>query len=218
MTAQMTNQKTAKFWDNVADGYVKSKIGDMAAYEYTLERSASYMKATDEVLELGCGTGMTAVRLAPHVARFTGSDVSEGMLKHCRARAEEAGAENLTFTQAMVGDQTFKGQQFDVVMAHSLLHLLPDLEQRLTDIRDLVKPGGLLISKTVCLGEGRSLKARGIRLLIPMMQMVGKAPYVNSISVSELEGLLTWAGFKIVESGNFPNKVPPARYLVARKI
>lgn len=215
---QMDVQRTAKFWDKIANGYAKSKIGDMAAYEYTLERSASYMKDTDRVLELGCGTGMTAVKFAPNVAEFVGSDVSEGMLEHCRARAAEAGLDNLRFQQAMVGDDSFKGEQFDIVMAHSLLHLLPDLEQRMNDIRGLVKPGGLFISKTVCLGEGKGLKARALRGLIPMLQMIGKAPYVNSISVADLEAMMTWAGFKIIESGNFPNKVPPARYLVARRI
>lgn len=215
---EMDIQRTAKFWNKASDAYVKSKIGDMAAYEYTLERSQSYLKETDHVLELGCGTGMTAVKLAPHVAHFTGSDVSDGMLVHCQARADEAGLDNLSFTQAMVGDDSFKGQQFDVVMAHSLLHLLPDLEQRIQDIRDLVKPGGLFISKTVCLGEGKGFKARAIRSIIPMMQMVGKAPYVSSVTVEELEGLLTWAGFKIIESGNFPQKVPPARYLVAKRV
>ena len=215
---QMDVQRTAKFWNKNADGYAKSKIGDMAAYEYTLERSISYMKETDRVLELGCGTGMSAVRFAPHVAEFIGSDVSDGMLEHCRARAEEAGLDNLRFQEAMVGDDSFKGQQFDIVMAHSLLHLLPDLEKRLSDIRDLLKPGGLFISKTVCLSEGKGLKARAIRMVIPAMQMVGKAPYVNALSVADLEAMMTWSGFKIIESGNFPQKTPPARYLVARRI
>lgn len=213
----MTAQQTARFWDKIADGYAKSDIADMAAYEYTLERSASYIGAQDEVLELGCGTGMTAVRLAPHAGHFTGSDVSEGMLTHCRARAAEAGLDNLSFTQAMVGDQTFQGRQFDVVMAHSLLHLLPDLDQRLADIAALVKPGGLLISKTGCLGEGLSPKSLAIRAVLPLMRLLGKAPYVNSLSITTLERLVTAAGFEIIEAGNFPNGAPPVRYLVARR-
>lgn len=212
------DQATAQFWDKIADGYVKSKISDMAAYEYTLDRTASYLTGTDRVLELGCGTGMTAAHLAPHVASFTASDVSEEMLKHGRQRAAEGGHDNLQFVRAMVGDKTFEGQRFDVVLAHSLLHLLPDLEQRLADIHALLPAGGLLISKTACLAEGRSIRARAIRTAIPVMQWMGKAPFVNSLSIADLEGLMVNAGFKIIESGNFPNKVPPARYLVAKKM
>ncbi|MCG7494690.1 class I SAM-dependent methyltransferase [Thalassobius sp. Cn5-15] len=214
----MTAQQTARFWDKIADGYAKSDIADMAAYEYTLDRSSSYIRAEDEVLELGCGTGMTAVRLAPHAGHFIGSDVSEGMLSHCRMRAAEAGLDNLSFTQAMVGDQTFEGRQFDVVMAHSLLHLLPDLDLRLDDIAKLVKPGGLFISKTGCLGEGLSPKSLAIRAVLPLMQLLGKAPYVNSLSIARLEDLVTAAGFEIIETGNDPHGAPPVRYLVARRI
>lgn len=208
---------TQNFWNRNADKYAKSKIGDLAAYEYTLERSRSYMKASDHVLEFGCGTGMTAMKLAPSVAHFTGTDISARMVEHCKERLKQSELQNVTFQRAAVGDDCFKGQQFDIVMAHSLLHLLPDLEQGLMQIRDLVKPGGLFISKTVCITERGGLKVGAIKLAIPIMRLFGLAPFVNYFNIAELEGALGWAGFKIIESGNFPNKAMPSRYLVARR-
>ncbi|MFY0679732.1 MAG: class I SAM-dependent methyltransferase [Thalassovita sp.] len=210
--------KTAPaFWDKAATNYAKSSISDPAAYEYTLGRSESYISKSDRVLELGCGTGMTALRLAPAAHSVLATDVSAGMLEHCQQRAAEASVDNITFKQADFMDPSLQTGEFDVVMAHSLLHLLPDLPAALAAVRAMLKPNGTFISKTVCLGEPGSFKLAVIRKIIPAMQLVGKAPYVNSISVTELEAAMAQAGFKIVESGNFPNKMPPARYLVARK-
>ena len=80
---------TAKFWDGIAEKYAKSPIRDMEAYEHTLQRTASYLKPTDQVLELGCGTGRTALRLADHADTITASDVSPGMLAVGRRLAQE---------------------------------------------------------------------------------------------------------------------------------
>ena len=53
-----------------APKYAKSPIKDVPAYEYTLGRTRSYLKPTDAVLELGCGTGGTALKLADAVAHL----------------------------------------------------------------------------------------------------------------------------------------------------
>lgn len=205
------------FWDRNANKYVKSKIGDPAAYEHTLDRSQSYMKETDHVLELGCGSGMTAMKLAPFVAAFTATDLSAEMIVHCQQRAEAEGTNNVRFVQAGVGDDKLANQQFDIVMAHSLLHLLPELDADLQWIRERVKPGGLFISKSVCIGECSLLKRGLMKFAIRGMQLVGKAPFVNAINIADLEKAIVSQGFQLIESGNFPDSTPPARYLVARK-
>lgn len=207
------------FWDKVALKYAKSPIADQAAYEYTLERTRSYLKATDHVLELGCGTGSTAILLAPNVAQISAFDLSPGMLEIARGKTEKTGINNLTYT--LSGDVPTSGN-YDVVMGHSLFHLVPDMEERFAQINALLPKGGYFISKTVCLGQsatgiGGRLKSLMIRIAIPVMQWVGKAPYVRSFSTATLEDAITAAGFDIVESGNHPKGPPPARYIVARK-
>lgn len=210
----------ARFWDRIAPKYAKSPIADPAAYEYTLDRTRSYLKATDNVLELGCGTGSTAVLLAPDVAQIMAVDISPGMLAIARSKAREAGVANLTFE---VGAAVPETGQYDVVMGYSLFHLVPDMETRFAQIRDLLPTGGYFISKTACLGQtgagvGGALKSLMIRIAIPLMQLIGKAPYVRSFSVQELENAITGAGFEIVEHGDHPKGPPPARYIVALKV
>ncbi len=210
----MTSDTT--FWENTAENYAKSPIKDMPSYEYTLERTRSYLHATDRVLELGCGTASTAITLSDSVAEMVASDISAKMLNVGRERVAEANAANVTLVQA--APQNAPDGPFDVIMAHNLLHLLEDVDTALDAIGTRLKTGGLFISKTPCLGESmKSFKYRLIKLAVPLLQKIGKAPFVRFLGVLELEQAVTDAGFQIIESGNFPSD-PPCRYLVARKL
>ncbi|MEW2912846.1 methyltransferase domain-containing protein [Leisingera sp. JC11] len=206
----------ARFWNKIAPKYAKSKIRDEDAYRYTLERTRSYLKADDNVLELGCGTGSTAIELAPGVARITATDLSEAMLEVGRERAWNAGTANIEFHCCSAG-QAPEGP-FDAVLAHNLLHLLPDLEQVLDGVSARLRPGGLFISKTPCLGEKRgSWKYWLFTVAIPLMRLAGKAPsFVDFMDIRKLEAAVQAAGFEIIETGNYPADTP-GRYLVARR-
>lgn len=207
---------TAKYWDKSAESYAKSPIKDMQSYEYTMGRTRSYLRQSDHVLELGCGTASTAIDLSDAVATMVASDISANMLEVGRVRAAEAGTTNLTLVQA--APQDAPQGPFDVVMAHNLFHLLEDVEGALEAAAARLKPGGLLISKTPCLGESmKSLKFRLLMKVVPLLQLVGKAPFVRFLGITELERMITAAGFQIIESGNYPID-PPCRYLVARKL
>lgn len=201
---------TAAFWDRVAPKYVKHKIADPAGYEYTLGRIAEYLRPTDHVMELGCGTGSTAVRLAGGVARYLATDVSSGMIGFARAKAQEAELSGLEAEVATV--EQIEGP-FDAVLALNLLHLLRDQEGDLARIAALVKPGGLFISKTACRGAWYTPMMLAIRTVIPVMQLLGKAPYVNLRRPEELEQMITQAGFEVIEAGNHPT-----RFIVARRL
>lgn len=206
----------ARFWNKVAPKYAKSAIRDEDAYRYALERTRSYLKPEDSVLELGCGTGSTAIELARSVSKITATDLSEAMLEVGRERAWDAGASNVEFQRSSAGEAP-EGP-FDAVLAHNLLHLLPDLEAILNGVAARLAPGGLFISKTPCLGEMRgSWKYRMFQVAIPLMRLVGYAPsYVDFIDIRTLEAAVQRAGFDIIETGNYPADTP-GRYLVARQ-
>lgn len=210
-------QPDAKFWDGVAQKYARSPIGDMKAYQYTLGRTRSYLKATDKVLELGCGTGSTSIELANDAGHITASDFSQTMLEIGAEKARAQNITNIDFLQLDASDQSAK-TKFDVVMGFNLFHLVQDMDASFADVHSCLKPGGLFISKTPCLSEpGLGFKFGLLKLAIPVMQFVGKAPFVRFFGVQELETAVNNAGFEIIEFGNFP-KTPPSRYLVARKI
>ena len=207
----------AEFWDKTAERYAKSPIADMDSYEYTLDRTRSYLKKTDSVLEVGCGTGSTALLLAGSVDQITASDLSGNMIAIGERKAKEQGISNVKFLVSDIHGEALDTGPYDVVMAFNVIHLLADTAAVMQRFHQLVRPGGYFISKTVCRpGKGTSLKLRAMLTVLPMLQWIGKAPFVNMIEISELEDHVTGAGFKILETGNHPIS-PPSRYIVAQR-
>ena len=202
----------ATFWDRAAPRYAARPIGNMEAYAHTLARTQSYLSATDHMLELGCGTGGTALEHAPHVVQITATDISPAMIAIAKAKPQPQPQSNITFLAAALGDGRMPAGPFDVVTGFNILHLLPDPAAGIRDIARLVKPGGLFISKTPCLAGRYSL----LKPVIGAMRLVGKAPRVHFLSTAGLERAITQAGFEIIETGDFP-KSPPSHFIVARR-
>ena len=69
-----------KFWDKIADRYAKQPIADEAAYQKKLQVTRDYFRSDMEVLEIGCGTGSTAILHAPYVKHIRAIDFSTNML------------------------------------------------------------------------------------------------------------------------------------------
>lgn len=202
--------KGPAFWNRLARRYAARPIDDPEAYAATLERVRAHLGPEDSVLELGCGTGSTALLLAPHVARYVATDFSPRMLEIARAKPEGAALPHLSFVEAEVG--AAPQGPFDAVLAFSVLHLVPDLPAALRGVRDRLPPGGLFISKTICLGD-LGLWLRG---LVPAMRLVGLAPPVRFLTRAALEREIAAAGFEIVETADYPAK-QAARFVVARR-
>ncbi|AWZ00594.1 aklanonic acid methyltransferase DnrC [Rhodobiaceae bacterium] len=202
----------AKFWDQTANKYAASPIKDQAAYEHTLVETRKHLRPGDKLLEIGCGTGGTALLMADAVAHITATDISANMIKIAADKAVEQQVGNVEFVQATPADPKLVAKSFDAITGFNILHLLPDLEGDLAALYARLKPGGLLISKTPCLADWK-WRAVG-RIAIPIMQFFGKAPYVSFLKGSDIEAKFVTAGFEIVTSENH-NAF--SRFIVAKK-
>jgi ubiquinone/menaquinone biosynthesis C-methylase UbiE len=204
----------ARFWDRIARKYAADPIADMAGYERTLERTRHYLTGHETAFEFGCGTGTTALRLAPSVTRIVATDISSRMIEIAREKAKAENRTNVTFEVATPDAAPWPDGSFDVAFAFNVLHLVAARQAALKGVHRLLKPGGLFISKTPCLKEMNPL----IRLAIPLMQLIGKAPYVTAFSAEELEAEIAAAGFEIVERARHGTRGKDARpFLVARR-
>ncbi|TIX46041.1 MAG: class I SAM-dependent methyltransferase, partial [Mesorhizobium sp.] len=76
----MSIASDARFWDRSSRKYAMGAIADQAGYERTLDRTRALLEPGDRVLELGCGTGTTALRLAGDVQDYLATDISAGMI------------------------------------------------------------------------------------------------------------------------------------------
>jgi len=207
----------ADFWDNAAEKYSKSKISDLDGYHTTLERTRTYLAESDHVLEIGCGTGSTALLLAPNVSHITASDISPNMVSIGSKKAQDQGIKNVSFVASDIYGAKIEEMTYDAVLALNVLHLLEDVPSSVRRVHELLRPGGIFISKTFAeKEEGLNFKMRMIKLLVRPMQWFGKAPFVNFMNSSQLENAMTSNGFEILESGYYPAKAD-ARYIVAKK-
>jgi hypothetical protein len=93
------------------------------------------------------------------------------------------------------------------------LHLLDNPSSALKRINELLKPGGLFVSETVCLGYRKAIA----RYLLFFLNKIGLIPYINYLKKEEFEDIIKESGFQIVES-EFLKDNPPISFIVARKL
>ena len=201
----------SRFWDRHAAGYAKRPVADEAAYQTKLEKTREYFTPDSRVLEVGCGTGSTAIAHAAHTGTILATDLSDGMLDIARAKAEAAGVSNVEFRRSTVEALDEPAESFDVVMAHSILHLLEDRDAALRLLNRLLKPGGVLVSSTMCLGD----KHGWFRWVGPVGKALGLFPLVRVFTADELRRSMTSAG--LVIEHDWQPKPKAALFLIARK-
>jgi ubiquinone/menaquinone biosynthesis C-methylase UbiE len=211
----MSTASDARFWDRISRKYAKDAIADQGGYERTLDRTRALLKSNDRVLELGCGTGSTALRLAGGVQSYLATDISAGMIAIAEEKLSADPNPALSFHTATAEAPMLEAGRFNAVLGFNYLHMVRDVPETLRRIHTLLAPGGLFISKTPCLGDMNPL----IRLvLLPAMRAIGKAPYVSVLSQAEFCWLLNAAGFDILATENHATKGNDRRpFILARK-
>jgi ubiquinone/menaquinone biosynthesis C-methylase UbiE len=194
MTADAAGaRRAARFWDRIAERYARRPVGDEAAYRAKLAMTQEVLGPESEVLELGCGTGTTAIAHAPHVRRMLATDVSPRMLEIARDRAQAAGVRNVEFRCAAVEDLEAPEADFDAVLALNLLHLLEDRDGAIARARGWLKPGGVFVTSTMCLADGMGW----IRWVVPAAGALGLFPRLKTFGEAELTESLRRGGFAI---------------------
>lgn len=206
----MKNSDT--FWDSAADKYARRPVGDEAAYAQTLDRTREHLAPDHHVLEIGCGTGTTALKLAPSVAHITATDISRRMIEIAQSKARDQNIDTVTFSKMTLDQIATRSAQYDVVMGFNVLHLIDAPTEAIAILRDALKPGGVFISKTPCLAEKTAL----LRPLIWVLQKLGKAPLVHFLGYVELDDMMRNAGFELIETGIYPTKTG-SRFIVAKR-
>ncbi len=203
-------RESEKFWDKIARQYAAKPIADVDAYERKLKLARGVLEPNMCVVEVGCGTGSTAIRLSPHVSWIDAIDVSSAMLRIAKQRAEEAGVRNVDFQQSSFEEFDVDAGRYDAVLAHSILHLVPELDARLADIAQWLRPGGVFISNTTCIAEVNPV----IRSLLPIGRIFGLVPTLNVFTRSTLRKKIADAGFEI----DFEWPLKHGVFFIAKKV
>ncbi len=106
-----------------------------------------------EVLEFGCGTGSTAITHAPYVKHIQAIDISSKMIEIAQSKADAKNIENVTFKCSTIDEFSRPNQTLDAVLGLSILHLLDNKEEVIATVHKMLKPGGIFVTSTACMGD-----------------------------------------------------------------
>ena len=132
------------FWDKNAGRYNRFMRKDQAAYEkmYALLRPIVRHKT---VLELAAGTGLIAKHIVNAAAHIEATDASPEMIAEAKRDNHSA---KLHFSVQDMFRLPYADQSFDVVIVSNALHIVPQPEKALAEIRRVLKDDGTLIAPT----------------------------------------------------------------------
>ncbi|KAL5363599.1 S-adenosyl-L-methionine-dependent methyltransferase [Aspergillus floccosus] len=109
-----------------------------------------------DVLEVGCGTGLLTLRVAPLVREIVAVDIAEGMIDMLKAKTTQPDApRNIVALCKILEDPedpilpasdenapAGQRRKFDLILSHLVMHHVPDLRLFLQTLLGCLKPGG----------------------------------------------------------------------------
>lgn len=135
--AETYDEKWSISFDERCIDYARGRFDAVAADE-----TLPYQRA----MELGCGTGFFLLNLMQSGVAKKGSvtDLSPGMVKVALRNAENLGL-NVDGRVADAERIPYDDNTFDLVVGHAVLHHIPDVEQALSEVLRVLKPGGRFV-------------------------------------------------------------------------
>ena len=137
-------KKRQNFWDKNAGRYDRFMRKDAAAYAqlYALLRPVVRQKT---VLELATGTGLIAKSIVNSAAHIEATDASPEMI----AQAKQGNCSaKLHFSVQDMFHLPYADGSFDIVIVANALHIVPEPEKALREIRRVLKDDGVLVAPT----------------------------------------------------------------------
>ena len=132
------------FWNRIAKIYDHFMKKDHKAYKqmYSLIYPVVRHK---QVLELATGTGLIAKHVVRSADHIEATDASQEMIKQAKQGVKST---KLYFSVQDMFHLPYAEQSFDVVIVSNALHIVPEPERALAEIRRVLKEDGVLVAPT----------------------------------------------------------------------
>ena len=131
-------------WNRYANFYDAEVLRfSRSAYTEMYRRMPAVLTKEMDVLEIATGTGLIAINVADAVHSIEATDFSPKMIETAKKKNVP---ENVHFSIEDATALSFSEQTFDAVIISNALHIMPDPELVLANIKRVLKPNGLLIA------------------------------------------------------------------------
>lgn len=215
----MTNKmsKSIKFWDTASKNYDKTEERFEYIHSKSRKNTKKYLDNSNVVLDYGCGTGTVFCEIADYVKEIHAIDISSKMIEIAKEKVVNRKIKNVTFSQTDIFDKKHKKESYDRILSFNMLHTVPNPEDAVHRIDELLKPGGLFISVTPCLGGKLSFLV-GLQIrLVQIMCKIGIIPVpIRRLKSSDLDDLITNKHFQTIDSEKI-YKGASSYFIVAKK-
>lgn len=208
-----TKDEAPAFWNRRSEVFDKQVLSVYEnAYRKTVKRSAAFLKKEDRVFEIGCGTGVATIPLSKYVKEITATDISENMIQKAREKAKNQSKDNIIFRTGELTEMEVEPESYDVVAAYNVLLYMKNQEEVLKKIYEVLKPGGIFLSATDCLG--RNLSKDSVKKF--WKSKLHLMPYVAFDTPISLMRKVQKNDFEVLEIVNL-HKNPPNIFIAAKK-
>jgi ubiquinone/menaquinone biosynthesis C-methylase UbiE len=149
MQESVRRDRERSLWERQAAGYDRQVLRTYRhAYELSIDKARAVLSPEHSVLEIGCGTGIIALGLAPYARQVVGVDISPRMIAMAQGKPEAMQAGNVEFRVCDGYAIPYGGQTFDVVLLFNTLHIVQRPAALLYEAHRLLKPRGPLVTAT----------------------------------------------------------------------
>jgi ubiquinone/menaquinone biosynthesis C-methylase UbiE len=144
MSGQRERSSPEEVFSKRADFYVDSPAHTDQQVLARMVQLASPTKSM-RALDVGTGTGHTAMAIAPYVEQVMALDLTEEMLGHARRLCAEREIANITFLLGDAMDMPFPDCHFDIVTCRRAAHHFIDIGAAIDEMVRVLRPGGRLV-------------------------------------------------------------------------
>lgn len=208
----MNSQSAIEFHNQIAAQFAQKYTSSTAfseRFRVWTDLFGQYIKPTDRVLDLGCGSGIFSHYLAQKGCQVLGIDGSQAMIDLCIQRKTSATVRYVQQSLPLADPSLYRHQ--DVVIMSSLLEYIEDIQQMLQQVNDLLRPTGLLI---VSMPNALSIYRRAERILFWLTGYPRYYTYTHNRSTEVVftQHLIS-KGFNVLETVYFSGHDPISRIL-----